>query len=71
EAARSKCEGDGASDIEALFASAEEAKPPNILAAGARHYLKAEAARSKLLLRKETKFGLFFCTQTRHTPLHY
>ncbi|EJR87983.1 hypothetical protein IK7_00581, partial [Bacillus cereus VD156] len=24
-----------ASDIEALFASAEEAKPPNILAAGA------------------------------------
>ncbi|MDH4423091.1 hypothetical protein QEZ44_16945 [Bacillus cereus] len=38
EAARSKCEGDGASDIEALFASAEEAKPPNILAAGAGYY---------------------------------
>ena len=37
EAARSECEGDGASDIEALFASAEEAKPPNILAAGARY----------------------------------
>ncbi|MBJ7938601.1 hypothetical protein JDS73_26505 [Bacillus cereus] len=35
EAARSKCEEDGASDIEALFASAEEVKPPNILAAGA------------------------------------
>ncbi|KEK17665.1 MerR family transcriptional regulator [Bacillus manliponensis] len=27
--------GDGASDKEALFASTEEAKPPNILAAGA------------------------------------
>ncbi|MGZ7146989.1 hypothetical protein [Bacillus sp. BC08] len=32
--ARSECEGDGASDVEALFASQEEAKPPNILAAG-------------------------------------
>ncbi|PEL88569.1 hypothetical protein C6360_14400 [Bacillus wiedmannii] len=36
EAARSECEGDGASDVEALFASQEEAKPPNILAAGTR-----------------------------------
>ncbi|PGD91551.1 hypothetical protein COM48_24625 [Bacillus wiedmannii] len=35
KAARSECEEDGAFDIEALFASAEEAKPPNILAAGA------------------------------------
>ncbi|AFQ18138.1 hypothetical protein BTG_23630 [Bacillus thuringiensis HD-771] len=26
--------GDGASDVEALFASQEEAKPPNNLAAG-------------------------------------
>ncbi|MDA1602414.1 hypothetical protein [Bacillus sp. AW] len=34
EAARSECEGDGASDVEVLFASQEEAKPPNILAAG-------------------------------------
>ncbi|MGE7857065.1 hypothetical protein [Bacillus sp. AFS054943] len=34
EAARSECEGDGASDEEALFASEEEAKPLNILAAG-------------------------------------
>jgi len=34
EAARSECERDGASDVEALFASQEEAKPPNILAAG-------------------------------------
>ncbi|PEF59535.1 hypothetical protein CON32_02930 [Bacillus cereus] len=34
EAARSECEGDGASDVEALFASQEEAKPPNILATG-------------------------------------
>ncbi|HDR7529823.1 MULTISPECIES: hypothetical protein [Bacillus cereus group] len=29
-----ECEGDGASDVEAHFASQEEAKPPNILAAG-------------------------------------
>ncbi|WP_438881689.1 hypothetical protein [Bacillus cereus group sp. Bce001] len=34
EVACSECEGDGASDVEALFASQEEAKPPNILAAG-------------------------------------
>ncbi|OOQ92484.1 hypothetical protein BW898_23680 [Bacillus cereus] len=27
--------GDGASDVEALFASQEDAKPPTILAAGA------------------------------------
>ncbi|WP_286675573.1 hypothetical protein [Bacillus mycoides] len=33
EAARSECEGDGASDVEALFASKEEAKPPIILVA--------------------------------------
>ncbi|PDZ32428.1 hypothetical protein COM24_04785 [Bacillus toyonensis] len=33
EAARSECEEDGASDVEALFASKEEAKPPIILAA--------------------------------------
>ncbi|MEB9413324.1 hypothetical protein V2151_20300 [Bacillus cereus] len=36
EAARLECEGDGAPDVEALFASQEGAKPPNILAAGAR-----------------------------------
>ncbi|GAB6553149.1 hypothetical protein bcgnr5401_08950 [Bacillus cereus] len=35
EAARLECEGDGAPDVEALFASQEGAKPPNILAAGA------------------------------------
>ncbi|OTX04052.1 hypothetical protein BK712_21805 [Bacillus thuringiensis serovar seoulensis] len=28
--ARSECEEDGASDVEALFASKEEAKPPTI-----------------------------------------
>ncbi|MCW1238921.1 MULTISPECIES: hypothetical protein [Bacillus] len=33
EVARLECEGDGASDVEALFASKEEAKPPIILAA--------------------------------------
>ncbi len=36
EAARSEWEGDGVSDIEVLFTSAEEAKPPTILATGAR-----------------------------------
>jgi len=36
EAARSECEGDGASDVEAFFASKEEAKPSIILAAAAR-----------------------------------
>ncbi|KMN43050.1 MULTISPECIES: hypothetical protein [Bacillus] len=32
EAARLECEGDGASGVEALFASKEEVKPPSILA---------------------------------------
>lgn len=36
EAARLECEGDGAPDVEALFASQGGAKPPNILAAGTR-----------------------------------
>ncbi|HDR8372653.1 TPA: hypothetical protein QC250_005635, partial [Bacillus cereus] len=35
EAAHSDCEGDGASDVKALFALQEEAKPPNNLAARA------------------------------------
>ncbi|PFO77812.1 hypothetical protein COJ77_22885 [Bacillus cereus] len=33
----SEWEGDRASDKEVLFTSAEEAKPPTILAAGARY----------------------------------
>ncbi|WP_286675825.1 hypothetical protein [Bacillus mycoides] len=32
QAARLECEVDGASDVEAFFASKEEAKPPSILA---------------------------------------
>ncbi|ARJ25082.1 hypothetical protein B7492_06520 [Bacillus mycoides] len=40
EAARSECEGDGAPDVEAGFASQEGAKPPNILAAGAGFLIK-------------------------------
>lgn len=35
QAARSDCEGDGASDVKVLFALQEEAKPPNNLAAEA------------------------------------
>lgn len=49
EAARSECEEDGAFDVEALFASQEKAKPPNILAAGAGYQFKAEAARLESL----------------------
>ncbi|MGM2669981.1 hypothetical protein ACS2QR_18715 [Bacillus cereus group sp. Bce026] len=44
--ARSECEVDGASDLEALFASGEEAKPPNILATVAGFQQKAKVARS-------------------------
>ncbi|PFQ41773.1 hypothetical protein COK05_26095 [Bacillus cereus] len=40
EAARLECEEDGASDVEALFASQEDAKPPTILAAEA-GYIKS------------------------------
>ncbi|MGN4724882.1 hypothetical protein ACTFR8_20730 [Bacillus cereus group sp. MYBK15-3] len=40
EVACSECEGDGAFDVEALFASQEKAKPPNILATGAGYHLK-------------------------------
>ncbi|PFB30009.1 hypothetical protein COJ27_25195 [Bacillus cereus] len=42
EAARLECEGDGAPSCEALFASQEGAKPPNILAAGAGFLHKAK-----------------------------
>ncbi|MDY7965783.1 hypothetical protein, partial [Bacillus thuringiensis] len=45
--ARSECEVDGASDLEALFASGEEAKPPNILATVAGFHQKAKVARSE------------------------
>ncbi|MEG7969356.1 MULTISPECIES: hypothetical protein [Bacillus cereus group] len=38
--ARSECEVDGASNLEAFFASREEAKPPNILATVAGLYKK-------------------------------
>ncbi|MCX2828116.1 hypothetical protein COM13_17555 [Bacillus pseudomycoides] len=37
---RLEYEGDGTSSAEALFASAEEAKPPNILATGAGFHKK-------------------------------
>ncbi|WP_337692345.1 hypothetical protein, partial [Bacillus mycoides] len=49
EVARSEWEVDGASDVEAPFASQEDAKPPTILAAGAGYHLKAEVARSALI----------------------
>ncbi|MCI0766457.1 hypothetical protein [Bacillus sp. TL12] len=44
KAAHLECEGDGAPDVEAGFASQESAKPPNnILATEAGLYQKAEA----------------------------
>ncbi|UYX51735.1 hypothetical protein M3Y14_24910 [Bacillus thuringiensis] len=46
QAARSEQEGIGTPELEALFASQEEAKPPNNLAAGAGQLRKAQAARS-------------------------
>ncbi|WP_141556251.1 hypothetical protein [Bacillus wiedmannii] len=51
--ARSECEVDGASDLEALFASREEAKPPNILATVAGFQQKAKVARSQATNKKE------------------
>ncbi|MGQ0414596.1 hypothetical protein ACT4UL_01525, partial [Bacillus sp. HC-TM] len=56
--ARSECEVDGASDLEALFASREEAKPPNILATVAGFHQKAKVARSQATKKKEN--GLAF-----------
>lgn len=58
--ARSEQKVIGAPDKEALFASQEGAKWPTVLAAGARHYLKAEAARSESLPRKRPKWVSFF-----------
>ncbi|PGU86282.1 hypothetical protein COD76_01445 [Bacillus cereus] len=55
--ARSEQEVIGAPDEEALFASQEEAKPPNILAAGAGYYL---AARSKSLAKRRPNLVSFF-----------
>ncbi|MCC2424615.1 hypothetical protein [Bacillus wiedmannii] len=51
--ARSECEVDGASDLEAFFASWEEAKPPNILATIAGFQQKAKVARSQATNKKE------------------
>ncbi|PGU36279.1 hypothetical protein COD66_04865 [Bacillus cereus] len=42
---RSECEVDGASDFEALFASWEEAQPPNILATVAGFHPKRKRPR--------------------------
>ncbi|MGR5906891.1 hypothetical protein ACT7DL_02485 [Bacillus paranthracis] len=53
EVARSECEVDGASDLEAFFASREEAKPPNILATVAGFHKKAKVARSPATKKKK------------------
>ncbi|MGE1051185.1 hypothetical protein ACQGS7_07095 [Bacillus sp. GFa4/2] len=55
EAARSECEGDGASDVEAFFASQEEAKPPNILAKKRMEATKVYKKRESQLLSKREK----------------
>ncbi|PFT43309.1 hypothetical protein COK72_17220 [Bacillus thuringiensis] len=51
--ARSECEVDGASDLEALFASGGEAKPPNILATVAGLYKKRKWLALKPPIKKE------------------
>ncbi|HDR4902427.1 TPA: hypothetical protein QCR38_004731 [Bacillus cereus] len=51
--AHSECEVDGASDLEALFSSREEAKPPNILATVAGFQQKAKVTRSQATNKKE------------------
>ncbi|MEM5647513.1 hypothetical protein AAHH72_27240 [Bacillus cereus] len=51
--AHSECEVDGASDLEALFASREEAKPPNILATVAGFQQKAKVTRSQATKKKK------------------
>ena len=48
--ARLECEVDGASDLEAPFASREEAKPPHSPLAG---FIKAKVARSPATKKKK------------------
>ncbi|MCU5379881.1 hypothetical protein OCA08_22395 [Bacillus cereus] len=66
--ARSECEVDGASDLEALFASWEEAKPPNILATVARFHKKAKVARSQATKKKKKPR---FSSKRSHSFLTY
>lgn len=66
--ARSECEMDGASDLEALFASREEVKPPNILATVAGFHQKAKVARSQATKKKE---WLRFLSKRSHPFLTY
>ncbi|RGO17646.1 hypothetical protein DXB28_18570 [Bacillus cereus] len=51
--ARSECEVDGASDLEAFFASREEAKPPNILATVAGFHKKRKWLALKSPIKKK------------------
>ena len=64
--ARSECEVDGASDLEALFASGEEAKPPNILATVAGFQQKR-----KWLAFKPEKEKARFSSKRSHSFLTY
>ncbi|MCZ6939271.1 hypothetical protein EJ131_01375 [Bacillus mycoides] len=68
EAARLECEGDGAPDVEAGFASQEGAKPPNILAAGAGLLQKAEAARLECEGDGAPDAEVFFASQEGAKP---
>ncbi|PEF76622.1 hypothetical protein COL87_10605 [Bacillus pseudomycoides] len=57
--ARSEYEGDGAPDVEALFASLEGAKPPSILATGAGLLKKRKWLAQ--LLKTELYYNKFIC----------
>ncbi|MGQ7166957.1 hypothetical protein ACUN2O_27350, partial [Bacillus cereus group sp. BceL246] len=66
--ARSECEMDGASDLEALFASGEEAKPPNILATVARFHQKAKVARSECEMDGASDLEALFASREEVKP---
>ncbi|PFA24659.1 hypothetical protein CN373_02085 [Bacillus cereus] len=60
QVARLECEGDGAPDVEAFFASQEGAKPPSILATGAGLYKKRRRLLSPGWLRFFPTEGAFY-----------
>ncbi|WP_342380386.1 hypothetical protein [Bacillus thuringiensis] len=66
--AHSECEVDGASDLEALFASREEAKPPNILATVAGFQQKAKVARSECEVDGASDLEAFFASREGAKP---
>ncbi|MBZ4226107.1 hypothetical protein LAE98_29410 [Bacillus wiedmannii] len=66
--ARSECKVDGASDLEALFASRKEAKPPNILATVAGFQQKAKVARSECEVDGASDLEALFASRKEAKP---